>query len=287
MFALEVGEMASWRRFGMAAILVALVLMVAAIGFGPADAAQTTTSDKAATAGPLMTQVAELQTQIAVLMTDESTPVATKTAISGTKQSSKVVASDGGVDLLYIYTVKDSYKGSDIYGEVKNSNNERVGAPTVRITFFKSGKIVDTQEINAVIGVLMPGEKMPVDGRTDLEKGGWDKTTITLDASASDFATSFYSSDVSIENVNETQKTNAALTVLGEVKNNGKDPVNGVSVYALVYNSKGKYAGKLYGNVNSDTLAPGDSAPFKVDQSYLEYSDGWTYRLVATAYKSS
>jgi hypothetical protein len=270
------------------------------------------TADQEATAvaariAALETQVAAQATEIAGMATG-SAPIAAATedpldvAVTPEDPLDGVITTpapvsagapllvSNGIELLYYYFgERSSSDRTPIYGELRNTTNTLMSAPTLNVTFYDADdQIVDTAEVSAVNSILRPGETMPMDGATDLAPGTWAREEIDLQGGgvANDIALIFYAEGLEIQNVNEVEKTLDSLRVLGEIHNTGSKEANLLVVRALIYEADGKYAGYYYGQINADSVPAGGDVSFEID-GRIDAGRGWTYRILVSGWPVS
>lgn len=262
-----------------------------------AAAADEDAISAAATIAALETQVAAQATEIASLSaataptaepTVEPSASAASTATPTSQGAPLLVSND--IELLYYSFGQPGFSNrTPIYGELRNTSNALMSAPTLNITFYdEEDRIVDTAEVNALVAVLQPGSSMPIDGATDLAPGTWAREEIDLQGggAADDIALIFYAQDLEVQNVNEVEKTTDSLRVLGEIHNGGTSAANLLSIRALNYDADGRYTGFAYGQVNADSVQPGADVSFEIDGA-VDAAPNWTYRILASGWPVS
>ncbi len=273
---------------------VALLMMLA--GAAPHAPAVAQGEDLVATVQAMQTEIAALATDVAELREERAaqaqdapqetpvTPTAPSTSTppsTGAFDGTPVTESQGAV-LLYYHFRDTDFGGAIILGELRNSTDDNLDAPTLNVTFYDDeNRIVDTAEADALISVLKPGETMPIQGGTDLEPGQWVREEIALQGGGPMDNTDaiFYAEGLELREVNEVEKTGDSLRVLGEVHNGGDSPATLVQVQALVYDEDGRFTARLNTFTDMDSIPVGGSAPFEID-GRVDAGRGWTYRLI-------
>jgi hypothetical protein len=288
-------------------VLVASVLVTrpASHGFAQNEEAEATTTvialqtrvAAAQQARAVATQVAELSTRVSVLETQAAGPASSPTEEAqvavghgpggslASPSAGTPVASSNGIDVLYTYTMESSYGSSYVYGELYNGTDAISEAPSISATFFDAdGKIVDTVSLSPVISLIAPGDTIGFSGYSTESPDAWTRYTIEVygGGPASDTTIGSRASGLEIRNINEVEKTDKRIRVLGEVFNGGSRTATSVGVKVLLYRSDGRFAGTGYASFNGGDLAPGDSGSFKVDGS-IDVGPDWTYRLLPDA----
>ena len=129
---------------------------------------------------------------------------------------------------------------------------------------------------------------MPIEGTTDLEPGGWDRDEVARDGGGliDEFDMILYAGGLEVRGVNEVEKSDDTLRVLGEVHNTGDTAATLVEVNALIYAADGRYVEHLTTFIDVDTLTAGESGPFEVDGK-VDAGPDWTYRLVVDGWPTN
>lgn len=273
------------RSFAVVALLLAFVaagLVGAPVRPGRA---QDDEAGPESTIAAQQTTIAGLQTQVAALETQAAgVPSATEVPSPVNPTEATPVVAVNGLEVLYVYAEASTY-GTTFFGEVLNTTDQTAVAPSINVTLFdEQDAIVATTSLYTPLAVIPAGEKMGLDGTSDRTPDEWARLEVSVSgggpASPSEIASE--PAGVEVRNVNEVEKTDTSLRVLGELYN-GETGAVGASIRAYFYRADGRYAGTMFQYGNFPSLAPGESGSFKILIT-VTLGPGWTYRLVPDAY---
>jgi hypothetical protein len=168
--------------------------------------------------------------------------------------------STSDVAILSIGKYVDDQGDANLVGEVQNAAGHPVKLVVIGVSFFKDGKLVKEEHIFTTMAVIMPN-------RTSGFSLGLNDDLQDKEYSAS--ITSFSVEDKPIEKglslvVESALDRDGYGVVGGKVLNAADRNATQVKVACAIYDSKGNVIDSIFGYTDSETITPGQTAPFSI-----------------------
>lgn len=190
----------------------------------------------------------------------------------------------GGVEILY-YDIHEGEDYSVLVGEYRNISGGTMYSPKLEITVFDAeGNVLGALNAFAVVPEMDHGDVVPFSTEFTndyLDPDEWVTETIVGCETIADFDDEA-SSLLSIEDLEEVEKSERSLQLTGKIANGGDTPAERVTVRAILRNEEGRFIGDATGFADAAVPA-GRTAPFRLDAYGSDMvgveDDSYTYEL--------